>query len=293
MKHTPELVLGKRLDTDLGRKYKGHVAVGNHKIPITYREPAHDNATNVAYVNANGLTAGKRTMRTPAREAVRAGFKAVTLDYTNKWVTNALDANARDVASVMDALSAEGLRVRGLALSEGGRVTARALKLVQNPVEAATLVAPAGLILNNNLSWGQGIRRLGAAGPEVAGIFFKHPLSALHLGVSCLHNCTSRPFGVVGEMHELRTGDEQQTVRDLKSAPSSTYLRVAYGLRDMLLQKDRQEAGIAVAPVDDVFPYDGRHCDVTTKPFIAQEIYRRDEAIAPKLPEHPLIDMAA
>lgn len=284
----PELKLTKKLPTDLGRKYAGHVAVGNHKIPITYREPNRADKAVTAYVNANGLSAGRGTMRTPARQAITDGYRAVTLDYTNRWLTGALDANARDVAAAMDALALQGLNVRGLGLSEGGRVMSRALALVKNRVQAATFVASAGYIANNNLSWGQGVKRLSAAGPEIGKMSVKHPRAAIHMGISCMRNCTSRPLGVIGEMNELRKGDEHQTLIDLKAVPDSTLVRFAYGIGDMLLQAERQVDGIQGLPFDDIFAYEGQHCDVTTNPAISQEIYRRDERIVPQQPVLPI-----
>lgn len=278
-KYMAELILGKAHRTPYGKHYDGHVIAADREVDITYRAPRRDSSVETAYVFANGLSAGKGTMRLPAVEAVAMKHAGITLDYSNKRrIRGALDSNARDVAAVVDSIPPE-LNARIVGLSEGGRVATRALTLVERKIQAATLVCSAGYIRNNSLSWGQGVNRLSAAAPEIAGMAVRDPIGAFFLGASCLKNCSRRPIGVLGEMHELRNGDEHSTLQGIKADPEAPYLRFYFGAGDKLLQAVRQAAGVEGLPFDEVVTYDGRHCDITTNPGIAREIYSRDEQI--------------
>lgn len=272
-----EIKLGKARRRDYGTHYDGHVVRDDGKlVDITYRKTKHRAGAKALYAFANGLTAGKGTMRLPAVIGAEKGYDTVTFDYSNRSLKGALDSNAQDLAAIL--ASVEHDKKRTVGLSEGGRVATRALVLHPKQ-EASTFVAPAGYIHNNHLSWLRGMLVISGVGPEMAAMSLRHPRTSAHLLTSCLQNCLERPLGVVGEMNELRKGSEHHIIDALKHSPERPVLRFMYGENDGLLDAVRQAAGIVGLHLDDIKPYPGGHCDITTDPGIANYIYDHDELL--------------
>lgn len=270
-----ELKLGRRHETEYGARYDGKVVDGKHSIDITYREP-HDTSSDTLYINANGLSAGKATMRLGAQIGAHVGHKTVTVNYSNRSLRNCLDANAGDIAAVADAFS-DDHRKRLIGLSEGGLVATRAMLLTR--IHAATLVNPAGLIENHSLSWLHGSRRISSVVPECIGYFRKDPLDTIRLGASCVINCVQRPLGVFGEMNELRAGNEHANLIMIKQQPDPPHIRICSSDRDSLLKRVLIESGAERLPIDDSLVFPGGHCDWASDPVLAQTVYSRDRQL--------------
>jgi hypothetical protein len=271
-----ELFLGKAHRRDYGTRYEGYVVRDDgEEVDITYRATKKRGGAKAVYGLVNGLTAGKATMRLPAVVGANKGYDTITFDYSNKRIKDALHSNAQDLAAVL--ASAEHEKKRAIGLSEGGRVATKALTLIK--MEAATFVAPAGYILNNNLSLAKGALVLSAVGPEMAKTGLRHPVSSAHLIASCLRNCFERPFGVAGEMNELKRGGEHDIVHAIKGGEEPPVLTFMYGERDKLLQAVRQAAGTVGLPLDAILSYPGGHCDLATDPNLSSTIYTNDETL--------------
>jgi hypothetical protein len=283
--------LGRRHETEYGTRYDGRVIDGKRSVPITYREPRADSDT--IYINASGLSAGKATMRLGAIIGAKAGYKTVTVDYTNRSTRNCIDSYAADIAAVADAFSDDHNK-RAIGLSEGGAVAVRAMLMAH--FQAATLVNPAGVIENHHLSWGHGVRRVGTVLPECFGYFIKDPRAAAWLGMSCVANCAKRPFGVAGETNELRNGNEHDNIAVIMGSDNPPYLRVCSSARDGLLKGSLIEAGAKLLPIDETLVFPGGHCDWVVDPLPARTVYEHDQAAFGQpvpLPEAAMLATAA
>jgi len=271
-----KIKLGRGEPTEYGTRYDGRVVDGRRSINITYRTPHAAEDADTVYINANGLSAGKATMRLGAIIGAHAGHKTVTVDYTNRFPKKCLDSNAKDIAIVAEAFSDDHHK-RLIGLSEGGAVAVRAMLLTK--VHAASLINPAGIIAENNLSWREGLNLVSSVVPEVAGYMKKDPVGTLLLGASCLANCVKRPGGVIGEMNELRHGNEHDNLHAIKQAAEAPHVRICWSQADNLLKGALLEAGAQLLPVDDRVTFAGGHCDWASDPVLAHTIYQRDHEL--------------
>lgn len=287
-----ELKLGKRIDRDYGARYEATVTRDDGGVVKgTYREPRRPDRATAAYVLATGLFGGKNSMRLPALVGAKVGHISLALEYSNQGFGHALDADARDIASGLEALPDELLK-RVVALSKAGRTTTRALARTQAHVQAATVVVPAGYIKDNHMSWREGVERIAALGPEVAQLALAHPLQAAWLGAGCVKNTLSRAGAVFGECHELRDGNEHNNLHIVKARPDAPFIRFVYGTGDMVLPAELQCSSIEGLPLDEIRPYRGGHIDLTTNPAIAATIYAADALLEPPRADYPYAQAA-
>lgn len=275
-----ELVKGNRREADYGHYYEASVELEDRVVTGAYREPSGE--FNTVYVLANGLLAGKDSMRAAAHVAAQEGFASFAIDYSahNDPSGQALESNATDVAAAIDAID-EGMNRRAAGMSKGGRVLIRALAKTEETVEAATLVVPAG-IEPMKLSWLSGAARLATTTPEVLGMVVTDPLEAFHIGGTCVRNAVLHPRAVYKEMGELKDGDEHELLRELKAQEDAPFLRLVYGSRDLLIRARGIKKVLTSLPTfDEVVTYPGGHIDFSRNSCseIARQVFQRDREI--------------
>jgi pimeloyl-ACP methyl ester carboxylesterase len=280
-----ELHLGKRCDSDYGKRYAGVVKTEDHDIPISWRTPHED--PDSAYVLATGWLGAKASMRLPAHEAVRAGHAALTFDYTNKGLKQPLERNVSDLAATIDALP-EGLRRSTIGLSMGGAVLMKALEQAGSRVASATAVASAGFI-DSDYSWLKVAEHFGAVIPEQVDIALRDPIKALYIGATTLGNCVRRPFAVGAELQGLVHASVHDSVRAVKKAREAPHMRFMYGNGDRLLPAWAQAEAVQGLPFDEVEDYHGGHEELLRRPALAQRIFELDS----QLLSPPALELAA
>jgi pimeloyl-ACP methyl ester carboxylesterase len=218
-------------------------------------------------------------MREVALEAVKAGHKAISFDYSNKGNTNVMLSNAVDCAAVIDALP-DDTRRKAIGLSMGGSVVTRAILQATNKLEAATLVAPAQYITRHPTAM-EVARRLAAEGRELPSLYL-NPLHALRLGAGIARNCAERPRAVVAELSEMLSGTVHSSLESIKADPAAPYMRFMYGLGDHLLPAEVQLEGVEGLPFDQIVSYGGGHVQLARRNRqLAQTIFELDAEQTP------------
>lgn len=289
-----ELILPNKVrNREYGDYYKGYVKTEEvedgrtreRRINIALREPAGKGSDpGTVYVNAHGwLVPPKLSMRVPAIEAAKNGFSAVTLEPTNKRVGDPLAKNARDLASVITALSDKGYRQRVLALSMGGRVATQALVEVGSKVDSATLVAPAGYF-NRDPSIVETGQHLLKTLPELGKMAARNPKQSAYLGAKTVHHCVTRGPAIAAEISEVIRGNEYEALNEIKSQPNPPRMQLFYGSNDRLLPAWAFEMSTPDLPLDHVEMYEGGHTALVNNPQLSQRIYELDQAQAARPP---------
>jgi hypothetical protein len=240
------------------------------RLPQDYTDPKG------IYINATPWTSGKATMRTAAIEQVKAGYWAVTTEYTNIRGHDAMERNVEDYAVVLLS-SPEGMKVYSNGMSMGGFVVSEALKFksVRERVASTTAIAPAGYIEAYD-ALPRAARNLANTTPEFLKLCL-HTNNALWLGSATAANCRRRARGVFFEMIDLMQDNVHKTIKLAKETPQPTYVQVLYGLHDKLIPKQPIEAGMAKLPLDHVEAYNGGHLDFAYIPRLARRVIELNE----------------
>lgn len=288
-----ELQLGKREQTNYGRRFHGMVKTEKGNIPITWREPTKHEQSEVAYVLSTGWLGEKCSMRIPAHEAVRMGHVAVSFDYTNRSIHHPVKQNEESLTAVIDALPND-LRKNAIGLSMGGRVLTEALTKTESKVQIATMVASAGYI-KGNTSRLRALQHFIATAPEAIDFLRRDPIHAWRLGASVMHNCIARNVAVAAEINDLINGSVRDLVEEIKDQPQPPYLRFMYGERDKLLPAQLQIEGLVDLPFDHIEPYPGGHLDLVRHKYLARRIFELDNEVlqSPPTPAPQAMRIAA
>jgi hypothetical protein len=280
-----ELQLGNRIEKDYGVYYKGRIETEDRVITGAYREPA--GGSDTLYTLANGVLAGKDSMRAAAHVAAEEGYSTFAVDYSrySSSTPEALESNAIDVAAAIDAtptdMVGEDLKRRAAGMSKGGRVLIKALAKAEQDTESATLVVPAG-ITDWQLSWVGGAVRLGATGREVVGMAFSDTREAIHIGGTCVKNALLHPLDTVRELGELKSGHEQGTLHEVRTRDNPPFLRLLYADGDLIVKARELKNTLPGLPrvFDQVVAYPGGHIDFAYCGEIARDyLYRQDKAL--------------
>ena len=254
-----------------GERADGVATVGTHAVRVTVRRPSHHSEAGQHIVMANGWTTSKSSMRQAAVEAARHGHTSYTFDYTNTHRRHALDHNATDLTTVIEALP-KASHLRLLGLSMGGAVATVALDRLGNTVEQADLVAPGRYLLPEYYSPREVIRHVVSHSTE--SIAHRGRLrDDVRLLRASLGNCAHRPFAVLGEFLELVDGNVHEELRRVKSQTDAPVVNFRYGLRDKLLPAHAQLASIEGLPFDAVISYDEGHDWLARSPALAHKIF--------------------
>ncbi|HSW85676.1 MAG TPA: alpha/beta hydrolase [Candidatus Saccharimonadales bacterium] len=274
--NTPDLWLGGVYERTYGTRREGWVLTEDTATAITLRQP-HEESDSVMIL-ANGWTGSLNSMRTAAKEAVRAGHNAVTFEYSNTGTQTALESNAEDMASVMKALP-QNWEQRVTGLSMGGMVTIMAMghENVPKPV-SATLVASAGF-LPRDPSFIETVQHLYAESSELFAHSLRRPLTAAKVGFAATRHIVRRPWAIGAEIAELTHGSIHEDVVNLKESHDAPDIHFAYGDRDRLIPPEVQEEGIVGMPFDNVWKYQGGHTALVFNPGLARQLFNLDNSV--------------
>lgn len=269
-----ELALNHWETRDYGRRASGIVQSHDRDVRITVRQPKHAAEDSKIYVMANGWTAGKNSMRVPAIAAAQAGHTAVTFEYTNTRMRDALVSNVNDLVTVINKLP-NNQRKSAIGLSMGGAVLTMALEHIGDEIDQATLVAP-GMYLRADYYTPRIIgERLVAEAMEVRQLR-GNVRDGLRLLGGSVANCVRRPQAIQAEFKELLSGNVHEELRRVKAQPNAPFVRFMYGLQDELLPAYAQIESITGLPFDETISYAGGHARLAYDPTLAYDILSRD-----------------
>lgn len=259
---------------EYGERADGLVTATDRKIRVTLRRPGRQDDNDHYYVMANGWTAGKSSMRTPALAAVASGNTAVTFEYTNTSAKGALASNVEDLTRVIEALPRNS-RHSAIGLSMGGAVLTMALESTGDRIDKATLVAP-GRFLQTDYYTPRVIgERLIAETLEIKQLR-GNLRSGLHLLGGGIVNCARRPQAIRAELRELLSGNVHEELRRVKQQSNAPFIRFMYGLQDELLPAYAQIESIQGLPFDEVVAYEGGHARLAYDQTLSHEILELD-----------------
>lgn len=257
-----------------GERADGIVRAGDRQVRVTLRRQVQAPEDEHYYIMANGWTAGKSSMRTPALAAVAMGNTAVTFEYTNTKAKEALASNVEDLTRVIEALPARS-KHSAIGLSMGGAVLTMAMEAVGDQVDKATLVAP-GRFLRSDYYTPRVIgERLLAESLEIKNLR-GNLRSGLHLLGGGIVNCARRPQAIRAEFLELLSGNVHDELVRVKQQSDSPFVRFMYGLQDELLPAYAQVESISGLPFDDVVAYEGGHARLAYDPTLSYDILELD-----------------
>ena len=271
-----EMNLGPWQEKPYGQRADGFVESDGRRIPITVREPlGWSGEINGTEVEASGWTARGNSMRHSAIAATAFGNRAITFDYTNTSLAEALESNVADLVSVITAAAQESSRISGTGLSMGGSVFVRALGHIGSMLETVNLVAPGQYVDSSHYSpWGIA-RHLLTEGQEFLDVGRSRPLDTFYLGLSGAKNCLRRRLGVIGEIRDLLGHTVHEEHRQAKARPNAPYLRIVKMIDDRLIPYPELSEVADELPFDDRVAARGHHARWAYDLALPSQIFRR------------------